>query len=180
MAQYEPAEMATSETEVRRRHRDEGAEENEDAEPDVSPEDSEPAPEGTDYWDLDDDDQWGSSSYSSSELAKKRKVLRRSNLEVGIAFVCHLTLMCYYIYVHVYDATIVKRNKGEGFDFSYGGRWKFLTYINIVRAMQHNLVITHSTAVPTLQSIFHTFILFIAVVAVCVLFSVFLHRHHAS
>ena len=127
--------MATSETEVRRRHRDEGAEENEGADDEVSPqpaEDSEPAPEGTDYWDLDDDDQWGSSSYSTSELAKKRKVLRRSNLEVGIAFACHLILMCYYIYVHVYDATIVKRNKGEGFDYSYGGRWKFLTYINIV------------------------------------------------
>ena len=139
------ASMATlSEAEVRRRHRDEGAEESEDAEPDVSPEDSEPAPEGTDYWDLDDDDQWGSSSYSSSELAKKRRVLRRSNLEVGIAFVCHLALMCYYIYVHVYDATIVKRNKGEGFDFSYGGRWKFLTYINIV---SHAAVLTHSTSV---------------------------------
>ena len=134
--------MATSETEVRRRHRDdEGAEKSDDGEADIAPEDSEPAPEGTDYWDLDDDDQWGSSSYSSSELAKKRRALRRSNLEVGIAFVCHLALMCYYIYVHVYDATIVKRNKGEGFDFSYGGRWKFLTYINIV---SHAAILIHT------------------------------------
>lgn len=139
----EGASMATSEAEVRRRHREE---ESEDAEADESPEDSEPAPEGTDYWDLDDDDEWGpsSSSHSSSELSKKRRALRRSNLEVGIAFVCHLTLMCYYIYVHVYDATIVKRNKGEGFDYSYGGRWKFLTYINIV---SHAAVLTHSTSI---------------------------------
>lgn len=122
----------SSETEIRQRHREQQeAEENEEAE--FLPEETEPTPEqGSDYWDLDDDDQWGSSSYSTSELAKKRKVLRRSNTEVGIAFACHLILMCYYIYVHVYDATIVKRSKGVGFDFSYGGRWKFLTYLNIV------------------------------------------------
>ena len=125
--------MATTETEVRKRHRDEGDGENEVSA--VVQEDSEPAPEGADYWDLDDDDQWGpdsSSSYSKSEVARKRKVLRRSTLEVGIAFACHVFLMCYYIYVHVYDATIVKRSKGVGFDLSYGGRWKFLTYLNLV------------------------------------------------
>lgn len=127
----------TSETEVRKRHHKQKIEENEDAE--VTPEETEPASEqeqeqGADYWDLDDDDQWASSAYSTSELAKRRNVLRRSNTEVGVAFVCHLVLMCYYIYVHVYDATIVKRSKGVGFDgmLTFGGRWKFLTYINLV------------------------------------------------
>lgn len=143
--------MATTETEVRRRLRNEGAEESETGD-DVSPDDSEPAPEGTDYWDLDDDDQWDS-SYSSSELAKKRKVLKRSNLEVAIAFVCHLALMCYYIYMHVYDATIVKRNKGEGFDLSYGGRWKHLSYINIVSQISchtHTPVLANNVIIPKL------------------------------
>ena len=128
----------TSETEFRKRHHKQEVEENEDAE--VSPEETEPAPEqeqGADHWDLEDDDQWASSAYSTSELAKRRNVLRRSNTEVGVAFVCHLVLMCYYIYVHVYDATIVKRSKGVGFEGmdTFGGRWKFLTDINIVRKL---------------------------------------------
>lgn len=125
----------TSETEVHKRHHKQKVEENEDAE--VSPEETEPASEqeqGADYWDLDDDVQWASSAYSTSELARRRNVLRRSNTEVGVAFVCHLVLMCYYIYVHVYDATIVKRSKGVGFDGmkTFGGRWKYLTDINLV------------------------------------------------
>ena len=135
----------TSKAEVRKRHREQEVKEDEDD--DVSPEEAEPAQEqGADYWDLDDDDQWGSSAYSTSELAKRRRVLRRSNTEVGVAFVCHLAIMCYYIYVHVYDATIVKRSKGVGFDgiLTFGGRWKFLTYINLVRKF-NNLVSVQAT-----------------------------------
>lgn len=137
-----------AESEVRKRERgQEKAEESEDGGAEVVQESTEPPPpqeNGTDYWDLDDDDQWGKSAYSSSEVAKRRKVMRRSNSEVGIAFTCHLVLMCYYIYVHVYDATIVKRSKGVGFDFTYGGRWKFLTYINLVSccANTHFILIT--------------------------------------
>ena len=122
-----------AERELRKRQAGGEAEEIEKDDTEISQEDTSPAPEGgADYWDLDDDDQWGNSSYSSSELAKRRRVLRRSTVEVGIAFACHLFVMCYYIYVHIYDATIVKRSKGVGFDLTYGGRWKFLTYINLV------------------------------------------------
>ena len=127
--------MATkSEADVRRRqrHEDEKKRLQDQSEPAATApgEEEEEEDEG---WGI-DDDQWGS-SYSTSELARKKSVLKRTNTEVGIAFVCHLALMCYYIYVHVYDATIVKRSKGVGFDLTYGGRWKFLTYINMVSFM---------------------------------------------
>lgn len=121
-----------SEAEARRRHHIEKAKE--DGSSDLREQPVPTAPgEGEDEegeWGI-DDEGWDS-TYSTSELARKRRVMKRTNGEVGIAFVCHLALMCYYIYVHVYDATIVKRSKGVGFDFSYGGRWKFLTYINMV------------------------------------------------
>ena len=120
----------TSEADIRRRQRHEEEKESLQEHPEPAATAPEEEGEEDDGWGI-DDDQWGS-SYSTSELARKRSVLKRTNTEVGIAFVCHLALMCYYIYVHVYDATIVKRSKGVGFDFSYGGRWKFLTYINMV------------------------------------------------
>lgn len=90
-----------------------------------------------DQWDL-DDESWTEEKVQArkedSELSRRRRILRRGTREVSIAFVCHLVLMCFYVYVHVYDATIFKRNKGKGFDgaFTFGGRWKFLTYINLV------------------------------------------------
>ena len=95
---------------------------------------------GADYWDLDDDGDWGGSSRTST--SKRRQVLRRSNVEIGVAFVCHLVLMCYYIFVHVYDATIFKHSKGVGFEgsFTYGGRWKYLTYLNLVGWIACNYV----------------------------------------
>lgn len=98
------------------------------------------------YWDLDDDENWVDGqtpgqgagqgrSPEDLELARKRRVLKRDGWEVGVAFVFHLVMMCTYIYIHVYDATIFKRNKGVGFEEcnTLGGRWKFLTYINLVR-----------------------------------------------
>ena len=95
-----------------------------------------------DYWDLEDDEDWVDGQNSTNrqtkedaEQVRKRRVLKRGSVEVGIAFVFHLLAMCVYIYIHVYDATIVKRNKGRGFVGidTYGGRWKFLTYCNLVR-----------------------------------------------
>ena len=91
-------------------------------------------------WDLEDDEDWvdGQSPKERTEddieLSRRRRVLKRDSIEVGIAFVFHLVLMCVFIYIHVYDATIIKRNKGKGFEGlqTYGGRWKFLTYINLV------------------------------------------------
>ncbi len=92
-------------------------------------------------WDLEDDENWVDGQNPTErteddvELAKRRRVLKRDSIEVGTAFVFHLAMMCVFIYIHVYDATIVKRNKGKGFEglATYGGRWKFLTYINLVR-----------------------------------------------
>ncbi len=93
---------------------------------------------GDDYWDLSDDDDWGGTGGGGSRqssASRHRQILRRSNIEIGVSFVCHLVLMCFYIFVHVYDATIFKRSKGVGFEghFTYGGRWKYLTYLNLVR-----------------------------------------------
>lgn len=93
-------------------------------------------------WDLEDDEDWveGQSpgeghTEESAESKRRRRVLKRDAVEAGTALLFHLVVMCVYIYIHVYDATIVKRNKGKGFDgiFTYGGRWKFLTYLDLVR-----------------------------------------------
>ena len=50
------------------------------------------------------------------------------------AFFLHLIVLGFYVYVHAYDATVYKRNKGMGFIGSdkFGGRWQYLTYINMV------------------------------------------------
>lgn len=93
-------------------------------------------------WDLEDDEDWvdgqtpgKEQTAEDAELARRRRVLKRDAFEVGVAFAFHLAAMCVYIYIHVYDATLVKKNKGKGFEglSTYGGRWKYLTYINLVR-----------------------------------------------
>ncbi len=124
---------------VRRRPLHEGGVDGEEKDPLV-------ADDNGDQWDL-DDEGWGEESGEKvqtrdedGELTRRRKILRRSTREVSTAFVCHLVLMCLYVYIHVHDATIFKRNKGKGFvgAFTYGGRWKFLTYINMVSSTNVN------------------------------------------
>ena len=68
-------------------------------------------------------------------IYRQQRITRRSGAEIGVAFLCHLALLSFYIYAHVYDGTIFKRNKGRGFVGwdTFGGRWKYLTYINFVR-----------------------------------------------
>ena len=92
-----------------------------------------------DDWGVDDDDNWGGKTDQSdpgkeTQAQRRRRIMRRSNMEVTIAFLVHLAVMGFYIYVHVYDGTVYKRNKGKGFEGSeiFGGRWKYLTYINLV------------------------------------------------
>lgn len=87
--------------------------------------------EGED-WGVDDE---GWTPEEETEETKRKHVARRTVTEIALAFLCHLLLMCYYIYAHVYDATIFKQNAGKGFEGSgsYGGRWKYLTYLNYVR-----------------------------------------------
>ena len=55
-------------------------------------------------------------------------------MELSLAFVCHSSVMLFYIAAHVYDGTVFKRSKGKGFEGTetYGGRWKYFTYINFV------------------------------------------------
>ena len=97
-------------------------------------------------WDLDDDGDWvdeqtpgqeteEQTSQDDPELSRRKRALKRDGWEMGAAFVIHLVVMCAYIYIHVFDTTIFKKNKGVGFEGSatFGGRWKFLTYINLVR-----------------------------------------------
>lgn len=92
-------------------------------------------------WDLEDDEDWvegqspgGERSEEDAELSRRRRVLKRDSVEAGTALVVHLIFMCVFIYIHVYDATIVKKTNGKGFPglFTYGGRWKYLTYWNLV------------------------------------------------
>ena len=61
-------------------------------------------------------------------------MLKRDAIEAGTALVVHLIFMCIFIYIHVYDASVVKKTKGKGFPglLTYGGRWKYLTYLNLV------------------------------------------------
>lgn len=93
-------------------------------------------------WDLEDDEDWvdgqtpgKEQTETAKEVSRRRRILKRGALEVGIASAFHLAILCAYIYIHVYDATVVKKTMGKGFPglLTYGGRWKYLTYINLVR-----------------------------------------------
>ena len=92
-------------------------------------------------WDLEDDEDWvegqspgGEREEEDTELSKRRRVLKRDAVEAGTALFVHLVLMCIYIYIHVYDATVARKTKEKGFPglLTYGGRWKYLTYWNLV------------------------------------------------
>jgi len=69
---------------------------------------------------------------------RKAKYGRRTQVEVLLGFVVHLLMLFYWVFVHVYDSTVVKSLSEDArriaFPF-YGqllGRWRFLTYINLV------------------------------------------------
>ena len=61
--------------------------------------------------------------------------MQRGNLEILVALLVHLAGLGFYVYVHVFDAANFKRTGGKGVAGAdiFGGRWKFLTYINLVR-----------------------------------------------
>ena len=67
---------------------------------------------------------------------KRRRAVRRTNSELTLALAVHTLALCYYIYVLVWDSTVVKNHKGPASVWygstPYGGRWKFLTFINMV------------------------------------------------
>ena len=85
-------------------------------------------------WGVDDE---GWMPEEETEETRRKHIAKRTVNEVLLSFFCHLLIMCFYIHAHVYDATIFKRNVGKGFEGSelYGGRWKFLTYINFVSSL---------------------------------------------
>ena len=60
--------------------------------------------------------------------------MQRGALESAVALLVHLAGLGFYVYVHVYDGTNAKRTGGKGLPGIgvFGGRWKFLTYINLV------------------------------------------------
>ena len=63
------------------------------------------------------------------------KIHRYAERTTGV-LLCHLFMMCFYVFVHVYDAMIYNQHESRWFsgkgESLYGGRWKFLTYINLV------------------------------------------------
>lgn len=72
---------------------------------------------------------------------RKGKFHRRTQGELALGFVVHLLMLFYWVFVHVYDATIIKGLSDEDRVKVYPdynnpvGRWRFLTYINMVREM---------------------------------------------
>lgn len=70
---------------------------------------------------------------------KKGKFSRRTQEELAVGFVVHLLMLFYWVFVHVYDATIMKSLSIEERDIvtpNYEvtfGRWKYITYINLVK-----------------------------------------------
>ena len=72
---------------------------------------------------------------------RKSKYGRRTQDEVLLGFVVHLLMMFYWVFVHVYDSTVVKSLSEDARRVAFPvydqflGRWRFLTYINLVRRM---------------------------------------------
>ncbi len=78
----------------------------------------------------------GEQNSNQDELAETiiNAVLIPSTKETVISTLCHFTLVCFYICVHLYDASVFAEHeavwyRGGG---SYGGRWQALTYILLV------------------------------------------------
>ena len=63
-----------------------------------------------------------------------RRVMTQGSVEVAVALLVHLVGLGFYVYVHVLDGTNLKKTEGKGVPGIdvFGGRWKFLTYINLV------------------------------------------------
>ena len=94
-----------------------------------------------------DDAREGSTEddYHSDEVItfkqRKGKFPRRTQGELALGFVIHLLMLFYWVFVHVYDGTIIKglsvedRRKVVPDYENTVGRWKFLTYITMVSEM---------------------------------------------
>ena len=69
------------------------------------------------------------------EVERVPRPMRRSLAELTVGSMYHFAVLCFYVYVHVYDATLMKKCPQPDKFFigsnSYGGRWKYLTFINL-------------------------------------------------
>ena len=85
------------------------------------------------------EDDYGDDDEAIVFKQKKAKFSRRTQGELALGFVVHLLMLFYWVFVHVYDATVIKGLSDEDRIKVYPdynnpvGRWKFLTYINMVR-----------------------------------------------
>ena len=92
-----------------------------------------------------DESREDESGYDDDEVVtfkqRKGKFPRRTQGELALGFVVHLLMLFYWVFVHVYDATVIKGLSDEDRRKVYPeynspvGRWRFLTYINMVREM---------------------------------------------
>lgn len=61
----------------------------------------------------------------------------QSKAEALLSLIVHATIFLYYACVLVFESNMIERNAARGFagigSNTYGGRWKYLTYINMVR-----------------------------------------------
>ena len=70
---------------------------------------------------------------------KKGKFSRRTQEELALGFVVHLLMLFYWVFVHVYETTIIKglsieeRNMVIPNYETTVGRWKYLTYMTLVK-----------------------------------------------
>ena len=70
---------------------------------------------------------------------RKRSHYRRTQADSFIGFLVHFLLMCFNVYIGVYEAGVIKTLKARGEHIkafpgieTYGSRWKYFTYINLV------------------------------------------------
>ena len=69
----------------------------------------------------------------------KKKFYRKTQTELVIGYVVHVVLLGFFVFIRVYEATVIKRMSQKSLEIAfpgsrmYGGRWRYLVYINLVR-----------------------------------------------
>ena len=89
----------------------------------------------------DEDEDEYTDEHTITFKERKSKYGRRTQVEVLLGFVVHLLMLFYWVFVHVYDASVVKSLSEDARRVAFPthdqflGRWRFLTYINMVRGV---------------------------------------------
>ncbi|XP_065898257.1 androgen-dependent TFPI-regulating protein-like [Dysidea avara] len=85
----------------------------------------------------DEDEDEYTDEHTITFKERKSKYGRRTQVEVLLGFVVHLLMLFYWVFVHVYDASVVKSLSEDARRVAFPthdqflGRWRFLTYINM-------------------------------------------------